>query len=81
MGTPVEKMKKGGKVLINDDPYEIVEMNFVKPGKGQALYKTRLRNLVKGGMLDRTFRSGESLDEALLQKVVANVAQAVTSSS
>lgn len=64
MGTPVEKIKKGGKVLINDDPYEIVEINFVKPGKGQALYKTRLRNLLKGGMLDRTFRSGDSLDEA-----------------
>ncbi len=64
MGTPVEKVKKGGKVLINNEPYEITEINFVKPGKGQALYKTRLRNLLKGGMLDRTFRSGDSLDEA-----------------
>lgn len=64
MATPVEKLKKGSKVLVNNEPYEIAEINFVKPGKGQALYKTKLRNLLKGGILDRTYRSGESLDEA-----------------
>ncbi|MEQ9412037.1 MAG: elongation factor P [Fuerstiella sp.] len=64
MALPVEKLKKGGKVLVNAEPYEIIEINFVKPGKGQALYKTRLRNLLKGGILDRTFRSGDALDEA-----------------
>ena len=64
MALPIEKHKKGGKVLVNEEPYEIVELNFVKPGKGQALYKTKLRNLLKGGILDRTFRSGDSLEEA-----------------
>lgn len=64
MALPVEKYKKGSKILYNGDPWEIVEYNFVKPGKGQALYKCRMRNMVKGGMLDKTFRSGESLDEA-----------------
>jgi elongation factor P len=64
MALPIEKLKKGSKILLNNDPYEILELNFVKPGKGQALYKTRLRNLLKGGVLDRTYRSGESLDEA-----------------
>lgn len=64
MALPIEKYKKGGKILVNGDPYEIVDFHFVKPGKGQALYKTRLRNLLKGGMLDRTFRSGDSLEEA-----------------
>lgn len=64
MALPIEKHKKGGKVLINNEPYEIIDINFVKPGKGQALYKTKLRNLLKGGILDRTFRSGDSLDEA-----------------
>lgn len=68
MASPIEKFKKGGKVLVNDEPYEIIEINFVKPGKGQALYKTRLRNLLKGGILDRTFRSGDSLDEADVQR-------------
>lgn len=64
MALPIEKHKKGGKVLINDEPYEIVQIDFVKPGKGQALYKTKLRSLLRGGILDRTFRSGDSLDEA-----------------
>ncbi|MEZ6132022.1 MAG: elongation factor P [Planctomycetaceae bacterium] len=64
MALPIEKHKRGGKVLLNNEPYEILEINFVKPGKGQALYKTKLRNLLKGGILDRTYRSGESLDEA-----------------
>lgn len=64
MAVPVEKLKKGAKVLISAEPYEIIEINFRKPGKGQALYTTKLRNLLKGGILDRTYRSGESLDEA-----------------
>ena len=64
MALPIEKHKRGGKVLLNNEPYEILEINFVKPGKGQALYKTKLRNLLKGGILDRTYRSGESLEEA-----------------
>jgi len=64
MALPIEKHKRGGKILLNNEPYEIVEINFVKPGKGQALYKTKLRNLLKGGILDRTYRSGESLEEA-----------------
>jgi elongation factor P len=42
----------------------MVECNFVKPGKGQALYKTKLRNLLKGTLLDRTFKSGDSVEAA-----------------
>lgn len=64
MALPVEKLKKGSKVLINDDPFEIISLEFKKPGKGQALYITKLRNLLKGGILDRTFRNGDSLEEA-----------------
>jgi elongation factor P len=56
--------RKGVKVLLNDEPYEMTELNFVKPGKGQALYKTKLRNLLKGTLLDRTYKSGESLEAA-----------------
>lgn len=56
--------KKGIKVVLNGEPYEMLECNFVKPGKGQALYKTRLRNLLKGTMLDRTYKSGDSLEGA-----------------
>jgi elongation factor P len=42
----------------------MIECNFVKPGKGQALYKTRIRNLLTGTSLDITYRSGDSLEEA-----------------
>lgn len=56
--------RKGVKVLLDNEPYEMLECNFVKPGKGQALYKTRLRNLLKGTILDRTYKSGESLESA-----------------
>src|SRR5688572_12473803 len=42
----------------------MVECNFVKPGKGQALYKCKMKNLIRGTMLDRTYKSGDSLDEA-----------------
>ena len=58
------ELKKGLKVQIEGDPYLMVECNFVKPGKGQALYRCRLRNLVKNTMLDRTLKSGDSLESA-----------------
>ncbi|MGL4464707.1 MAG: elongation factor P, partial [Planctomycetia bacterium] len=56
--------KKGLKVIVDGDPYQIIECNFVKPGKGQALYRTKLRNLVRGSVLDRTYKSGDSLEAA-----------------
>lgn len=60
--------KKGAKVIIEGDPFDMLEVNFVKPGKGQALYKCRLRNLLKGTIIDRTFKSGESLEAADVRK-------------
>ena len=48
------EFKKGLKVQIDGDPYIMIECNFVKPGKGQALYKCKLRNLLRGTVLDRT---------------------------
>ncbi|REJ79807.1 MAG: elongation factor P [Planctomycetota bacterium] len=56
--------RKGLKVIVEGQPYEMFECNFVKPGKGQALYKTKLRNLLTGTILDITYRSGESLEQA-----------------
>lgn len=60
--------RKGIKVILDGEPYEMLECNFVKPGKGQALYKTRLRNLLKGTILDRTYKSGDSLEAADVHK-------------
>ncbi|MFN8708101.1 MAG: elongation factor P [Planctomyces sp.] len=56
--------KKGIKVLVENEPYEMLDCHFVKPGKGQALYRTKLRHLLKGSLLERTYRSGDSLDAA-----------------
>ncbi|MEX0726613.1 MAG: elongation factor P [Planctomycetaceae bacterium] len=60
--------RKGLKVIVEGDPYDMLECNFVKPGKGQALYKTRLKNLLKGTILDRTYKSGDSLEGADIRK-------------
>lgn len=56
--------RKGTKVIVEGDPYDMLEVNFVKPGKGQALYKCRMRNLIKGTILDRTYKSGDGLEGA-----------------
>ena len=56
--------KSGLKVMLDGDPCAIVENEFVKPGKGQAFNRVRLRNLKTGKIWERTFKSGESLDSA-----------------
>lgn len=56
--------RKGVKVIIDGSPYEMIDCKFVKPGKGQALYKTKLRNLLTASLLDITYRSGDSLEAA-----------------
>ena len=48
------EFRKGLKVQLDGDPYLMIECNFVKPGKGQALYKCRLRHLIRGTSIDRT---------------------------
>jgi elongation factor P len=55
------EFKSGLKVLLNNDPCAIVENEFVKPGKGQAFNRVKLRNLLTGRVLEKTFKSGESL--------------------
>jgi elongation factor P len=57
-------LKKGLKVTIDGNPYTVVEFQFVKPGKGQAFTRTKLKNLLTGSMLERTFRSGDKLQPA-----------------
>ena len=56
--------KSGLKVMLDGDPCAIVENEFVKPGKGQAFNRVRLRNLKTGKIWERTFKSGESLEGA-----------------
>lgn len=58
------EFKPGLKVLMEGDPCSILENEFVKPGKGQAFNRVRLRNLRSGRVWERTFKSGESLEGA-----------------
>ncbi len=56
--------RKGLKVQIDGVPYLMVEMNFRKPGKGNALYECKLRNLLRGTVVDKTYRAGQTLESA-----------------
>jgi len=57
----VSELKKNAKVEMDGHPYVVVDFQFVKPGKGQGLYKCKLKNMITGSVLDRTWRSGEKL--------------------
>jgi len=61
-------LRKGLKLEIDGEPFMIVQFAFVKPGKGQSLYKCKLKNLLTGVQFDRTFRSGEKFNEASLEE-------------
>ena len=64
----VADLKKGLKITLDGDPYLVVAFDFVKPGKGQALYRTKMRNMINGTLLDRTYRSGETFEQASLEE-------------
>ena len=58
------EFRSGLKILLEGDPCIIVENEFVKPGKGQAFNRVRIRNLKTGRVVDKTFKSGESVEAA-----------------
>jgi elongation factor P len=58
------EFRGGLKILLDGDPQVIVENEFVKPGKGQAFNRVRLRNLRTGRVLEKTFKSGETVEAA-----------------
>ena len=58
------EFRAGLKVMLDGDPASIVENEFVKPGKGQAFSRVRIRNLKNGRTIERTFKSGETIEAA-----------------
>ena len=58
------EFRSGLRIIIDQHPYIIVENEFVKPGKGQAFNRVRIRNLKTGKTVDKTFKSGESVEAA-----------------
>ena len=64
MAYKTSDFRKGLRVQINGEPYIMTSMEFKKPGKGSALYICKLKNLLRGTTLDRTYKGGDSLEEA-----------------
>jgi elongation factor P len=62
-------LRKGLKIVIDGTPYIVTDFQFSKPGKGQALYRCKLKNMMTGYTMDRTYRSGEKFDPANLDEV------------
>ncbi|MTW21235.1 elongation factor P [Allochromatium palmeri] len=58
------EFKGGLKIMLDGDPYSIVENEFVKPGKGQAFNRVRIRNLKTGRVIEKTFKSGDTVEAA-----------------
>lgn len=65
------EFRKGLKVQIEGIPYLMIEMNFRKPGKGNALYECKLRNLLRGTVTDKTYRAGQTLESADVSEFTA----------
>lgn len=65
------EFRKGLKVQLDGDPYLMIQCDFVKPGKGQALYKCKLKNLLRNTVIDRTYKSGDSIEAADIEEIEA----------
>ena len=63
-------IRPGQSILVDNTLYLILEYQHVKPGKGRAFVKTKLKNLSNGGVVDKTFRADEDVQQAFIDKQV-----------
>ena len=61
-------IRKGLKVEIDGDPWTVIDFQFVKPGKGNAFTRCRIKNMLTGAVLDKTYKSGEKLKPATMDE-------------
>ena len=61
------QFKKGIYILFQEEPHMIVDSSFTSPGKGSAFYRVKLKNLYTGRMVDYTYKSGEKVEEVLVE--------------
>ena len=61
-------LRKGLKIQIEGDPYIIIDFKFSKPGKGQSLYRCKLKNMINDTIIDRTYRSVDTFEPANLEE-------------
>jgi len=62
----IEDVHKNAKLMIEGKPFNVDDVDFVKPGKGRAIYRLKLRNLRDGSTLDRTYHSSEKVEEVVV---------------
>ena len=60
--------RNGSRLMVDGEPYYIIEFQHVKPGKGGAFVRTKLKSFKTGNVIDKTFRSGERFDEPNLEE-------------
>jgi len=65
---PMNAIRNGVKIEIDGEPFIVVDFQHVKPGKGSAFVRTKLKSLKTGNVIDRTYRPGEKLDEPQLEE-------------
>lgn len=63
------EFRKGLKIEIDKNPYQIIDHQFVKPGKGQAFTRVKVKNLLNGSVLEKTYKSGEKVPPANIEDV------------
>ncbi len=68
----IGKIRKGLKIKLNQQVYLVTDFQFTKPGKGQAVYKCKLKNLMTGSSIENTWRSGDKFEKASLVTKGAN---------
>ena len=61
-------MRPGQSIIVDSQIYNILEYQHVKPGKGKAFVKTKLKNITSGGVVDKTFRADEDIEQAYIDK-------------
>ena len=61
-------LRRGLKIEIDGEPHAVVKFEFSKPGKGQSLYRCKLKNMISGAQFDRTYRSGDKFNQPDLEE-------------
>lgn len=73
MSITTADFKTGMTILYNNQIFTIVDFQHVKPGKGQAFVRTKLRNLRTGTTTEYSFNAGEKLEQAMIEKEKCNI--------
>ena len=68
MAVSINEIKSGLTILVDGDIYQVIEYQHVKPGKGGAFVRTKLRNLRNGNVQEKTFRGDEKIEEAFIEE-------------